>query len=286
MEIRDARLGFRLAFQTIYSDTPWQIVRLIPEFPEMRTDIEEATDIVWDLPQLCDSIRRPGGYHVLNCSCAISDHAGLSGMACVAHPDDETVIWEIDISGHRPALHERWRDKEGFLRLVFRREDYEADIRAMLKAGLTAGSPGLPPVEEYHPDNKQGEAYEWLQSWASANDWSRQPLLPEGTTLEFLSNTDCLRDGKPLREYVLRLFTRWAAMQTYLRWTRPFWRDKPTPPDPIAADADGQAFAITLRACYAEGRTAPGVTVTYGRAENVGAGGTASLGRPPVDKVR
>lgn len=141
----------------------------------------------------------------------------------VAHPDDETVVWKIGISDHWPALHERWRDKEGFLRLVFRREDYEADIRAMLEAVLTVGSPDLPPVEEYEPDNQHGEAYEWLQSWASANDWSRQPLLPEGTTLEFLSDTDRLRDGKPLREYVPHLLT---------RWTRPFWRDKPTPPRP------------------------------------------------------
>lgn len=35
----DARLGFRLAFETIYSDPPWQIVRLIPEFPEVRADM-------------------------------------------------------------------------------------------------------------------------------------------------------------------------------------------------------------------------------------------------------
>jgi hypothetical protein len=262
-EIRDARLGFRLAFQTIYADPPWQIVRLIPEFPEVRADIEEKTDVVWDLPQLCDSIRKPGGYHVLNCSCGLSDHAGLNQLAFVSHPDDETVVWEIDIHDHRPALHERWGNGSGFLRLIFRRTEYEADIRVMLDAVLSSGDPTLPPVEEYAPDNKQGEAYEWLQSWATANDWSRQPILPKGTTLEFLPDTNRLRDGKPLREYVPCLLTRWAAMQAYQRWTHPFWRNAPTPPDPISADANGQTFAIALQACYAEGRTAPGVTVSY-----------------------
>lgn len=261
-EIRNVRLGFRLVFQTIHSDPPWQIVRLIPAFPEVYPDIEEKTDIVWDLPQLCDSIRKPGGYHVLNCSCGLSDHAGLKELAFIAHPDEETVVWELDLPGHYPALHERWEGASGFLRLVFNRAEYEADILAMLAAVLSAGSPEL-PVEEYEPDNKHGEAYEWLQSLAAANDWSRQPILPEGTTLEFLPDTNCLRDGKPLREYAPRLLTRWAAMQAYYHWTRPFWRDEPMPPDPTTADANGQAFAIALQACYAESRTAPGVSIAY-----------------------
>ncbi len=186
-ELRDVRLGFRLAFETTFSDSPYQIVRLIPEFPRVRPDIAETTDIVWDLPQLCESIRRPGGYDVLNCTCGLGDHAGLTGLAFVAHPDDATVVWEIDIAGHRAALDARWPEASGFLRLVFRRDDYEVDIRAMLDAVVSASSLE-PPVEEYDP-NRGGDAYELLQARAADNDWSRQPVFDSGT----LARTRSLR---------------------------------------------------------------------------------------------
>jgi hypothetical protein len=264
-EIANARLGFHLAFQTIHADPSWQIVRLIPAFPEVYPDIEEKTNIVWDLPQLCDSIRKPGGYHVLNCSCGLSDHAGLNGLAFIAHPDDETVVWELDLPGHYPALHEHWEGASGFLRLVFNRAEYEADIVAMLAAVLSAGSPEL-PVEEYEPDNKHGEAYEWLQSLAAANDWSRQPILPEGTTLEFRPdrNHHILRDGKPWREYMPRLFAHWAVEQAYNRWTDLFWKeDEFQIDDRAACDAAGREFVAALQESFSVGRTAPGVTVTY-----------------------
>lgn len=263
-EIRDARLGFRLAFQTIHAEPPWQIARLIPEFPEVYPEIEEKTDIVWDLPQLCESIRKPGGYHMLNCSCGLSDHAGLKGLAFIAHPDDETVVWEIDIPDHRPALHERWEGDAGFLRLIFNRAEYEADVRAMLAAVLSTGSPEL-PVEEYAPDNHRGEAYEWLQSRAAANDWSRQPVFPPGSVLEFRPGQwDVLLDGKPLREYTPRLFTRWSVMQAHHRWTRRYWHDgQYRIDDPVACDEAGHEFVAALRESFEEGRTSPDTVVAY-----------------------
>jgi hypothetical protein len=268
-EIRDAQLGFRLAFETIDGDDDpaYQVVRLIPEFPEVRANIEAKTTIVWDLPQLCQSIQKPGGYHVLNCECGIGDHSGLRGLAFVAHPDDETVVWEIDLPDHRTALHERWRDQTGFLRMHFRRADYESDIRAMLAAVLSAGSPEL-PVEEYAPDNHHGEAYEWLQSRAAANDWSRQQIFPPGTRLEFQpgqdSHSHVLRDGMPLRGYVPRLITRWSVAYAYNCWTRLFWKDGAFQiDDPVACDAAGRQFVARLQVSYAEGATAPDVTITY-----------------------
>ena len=266
IEVGDARLGFRLAFQTIYDQPLYQVVRLIPEFPEVRADIEAQITIVWDLPQLCDSIRRPGGYHVLNCECGDSGHAGLWNLIFVAHPDDESVTWEIDIPGIRPALHERWHGQTGFLRLHFRRAEYEADIHAMLGAVLSAGSPEL-PVEEYEPDNKHGEALEYLQSLAAQDDWTRQPILPAGTTLEFqpgVRDRHVLRDGKPLREYLPRLLTRWSVAQAYDHWTDLFWQDgRFRIDDPAACDAAGREFIALLQASYAEGAAAPGVTITY-----------------------
>lgn len=264
MEIGDVRLDFRLALRVIDDDPPSQVVRLIPVFPEIRADIEAKTTIVWDLPQLCESIRRPGGYHVLNCECGISDHSGLTGLAFVAHPDNETVAWEIDIPDHAPALHEGWHGQAGFLRLHFRRTDYETDIRAMLAAVLSAGSPEL-PVEEYEPDNHHGEAYEHLQLLATANDWSRQPIFPPGSTLEFLPRQqDVVLDSKPWRGYTPRLFTRWAIMQAYIHWTRLHWQDGQLRiDDPAVCEEAGREFVAALRQSYREGVTAPDVIVNY-----------------------
>jgi len=264
LEVQGARLGFRLAFETTFSDPPYQTVRLVPEFPHVRPDIAETTDIVWDLPQLCESIQRPGGYDVLNCTCGLGDHADLMELAFVAHPDDATVVWEIDIPGHRPALEARWRETEGFLRLVFRREDYEADIRAMLAAVLSAGSPDL-PVEEYDP-NRGGEVYELLQARAADGDWSRQPILRPGTLLEFrvARSSFLLLDGKPSNMYAPRLFTRWSAMAAFDHWADPFLLDRDLA-ESRGADCDeaGEAFAAVLRRCFAEGLAAPGVAVEY-----------------------
>jgi hypothetical protein len=257
------RLGFRLAFQK-FDDPPTQTVRLIPVFPGVRPDIKEKTNIVWDLPQLLESIRRPGGYHVLNCSCGDTGHANILEAMFVAHPDDETVVWEIDIPSHRSALDEGLRATEGVLRITFNRAAYEADIFAMLDAVLSAGTPDL-PVDEYDPD-RGGEAYERLQALAKKNDWSRQPILPPGSILDFRIHRDdwMLLDGRHLREYAPRLFTRRAALQAFDRWADFFLMGQDLQQcDRPACDEAGREFAAILQQCYQEGATAPGVTVRY-----------------------
>lgn len=263
-EIRDVRLGYRLAFSQVEVDPPARDVRLIPVFPEVRPDIGVTTEIVWDLPQLCESVRRPGGYDVVNCTCGLADHSGLMSLAFVAHPDDDTVVWEIDIPGHRPALHPRWRDASGFLRLVFRRADYEADIRAMLDAVVNAGTPEL-PIDEYEP-GRGGCTFESLQDLAAKNQWSRLPLLRPGVAVEFrVAQQDfMLFDRRPSRIYAPRLFTRWAASAAFDRWADGFLPGRELEVCRRArCDQAGEAFAAVLRRCFAEGSTAPGVTVCY-----------------------
>ncbi|MCE9569759.1 MAG: hypothetical protein K8R10_07100 [Rhodocyclales bacterium] len=264
MEVQGARLGYRLAFRPVEADPPAQDVRLIPVFPEVRPDIGEKTEIVWDLPQLCESIRRPGGYDVVNCACGLGDHSNLMCPTFVAHPDDDTVVWEIDIPGHRPALDARWQETEGFLRLVFRREDYEADIRAMLDAVVNAGTPEL-PIDDYDP-NLGGCVFESLQELAAKNEWSRQPILRSGTVVEFrVAYRDfMLFNGKPSHTYAPRLFTRWAASAAFDRWMDHFLRARDLEESHRAeCDQAGEAFAAVLRRCFAEDQTAPGVTVDY-----------------------
>lgn len=282
-EIRDVRLGYRLAFGPVQVDPPARDVRLVPVFPEVRPDIGETTEIVWDLPQLCESIRRPGGYDVVNCSCGLGDHANLMSLAFIAHPDDDTVVWEIDIPGHRPALHPRWGEASGFLRLVFRRADYEADILAMLDAVVNAGTPEL-PIDDYDP-NRGGCVYEHLQELAAANQWSRLPVLHSGARLEigFFDENLLMLDGKVSRDYLPRRFTRWAQQAAFEYWLahvcrgsaidgrRFVGRDETNcfyllrESRRAECDAAGRCFADLLQRGFAEGRTAPGVTVAYRR---------------------
>ena len=272
MEIQEARLGYRLAFRELNVDPPAQDVRLIAVFPEVRPDIGETTDIVWDLPQLCESIRRPGGYDVLTCSCGDGGHAGIWGLIFVAHPDEGTVVWEVDIPDHRPALDPRWRDASGFLRLVFRRTDYEADIRAMLDAVVNAGTPEL-PIDDYEPD-RGGCVYEHLQELAAANQWSRLPVLRSGSVLEFqiMRNRFVLLDGKPGNIYAPRLFTRWAVSAAFDRWTDFFLMGRDLEENQRSAcDEAGETFVAALRDSFAEGNVAPGVVVRYLTARPVAA---------------
>ena len=258
------RLGYRLAFRPVDADPPAQDVRLVPVFPEVRPDIGEATEIVWDLPQLCESIRRPGGYDVVNCACGLGDHSNLTSLAFVAHPDNDTVVWEIDIPGHRPALDERWQEASGFLRLMFLRADYEADIRAMLDAVVTAGTPEL-LIDEYEP-GRGGCAWEHLQELAAANQWSRLPILRPGSVLEFqiMRNRFLLLDGKPGNMYAPRLFTRWSVSAAFNRWTDFFLMGRDLEENQRGAcDEAGEAFVAALRDSFAEGNVAPDVIVRY-----------------------
>ena len=269
LEIRDARLGFRLGPPSVIGELEhYRGIRPIPSFPEARADIETKTMIVWDLPKLCASIRRPGGYDVLNCSCGDGGHAGLWSPIFISHPDNDSVNWEIDISDCYPALDERWRDQTGFLRLHFRRADYEADIRTMLRTMVSVGQ-STPPAKEDDPDRDDEDpdelAWEVLLQLAVADDWLRQPVFPPGSVLEFRPDQSAvLLDGKPLREYVPRLFTRWTVIQAYNHWTRLYWHDGRLRIDnPAACDAAGREFVARLQASYAEGQTAPGVTIIY-----------------------
>ncbi|MBK8752965.1 MAG: hypothetical protein IPL99_15625 [Candidatus Competibacteraceae bacterium] len=115
-----ARLGWTLAYDTIYADPPWLEARFVPSFPECNREINE-TSIVFDLLELFRSAQRPGGYFLLNCTCGDSSHAGIKDLVFVSHPDVDTVIWELDVRGLGPALEDYWSSHTGFLRLIFKR---------------------------------------------------------------------------------------------------------------------------------------------------------------------
>ena len=211
-----ARLGWTLADETTYADPPGLTVRLVPSFPECHPAINEA-GIVFDLLDLFRSARRPGGCFLLNCTCGYPPDAGIEEMVLVSHPDADTVIWELEVGGLGPALAEGWSSQTGFLRLVFRREEYEADLRAMVRDVRSAGSTAL-PVEELDPGGC--EAYERAMALHDEELCLREPLLPAGTVLEFgLFGPNLLViDGKPDLGWPVRLFTRGSALAAFKRW--------------------------------------------------------------------
>ena len=287
-----ARLGYRLAFETVYDEPPYQAVSLIPVCPWIHPDIQKATTIVWDLPELLRSIQRPGGYQVLNCTCGVADDAELMALNYVAHPDDETVIWEVDVPGHRPALEKSFGESDGFSRATFRRAHYEADILGMLDAVLSAGTSAL-PVEEYNP-NRNGDSYQRLQELAANWDGSRQPILRPGSRLEigFFDDELARLNGAAYRDYLPRLFTRWDTHVAFEHWRRYFARGHGVTytlaqegididenvfgrgdarnrfhllheRDREACDDAGRHFAAALSRSFAEGSSAPDVIVEY-----------------------
>ncbi|HOW75379.1 MAG TPA: hypothetical protein P5102_02665 [Candidatus Competibacteraceae bacterium] len=264
---------------------------MIPSFPECHPTIKE-TGIVLDLLELFNSARRPGGYFLLNCTCGDPSDVDIKDMVFVSHPDIDTVIWELDVHGLGPALEECWSLHHGFLRLVFKREEYEADLRTMLRDVRSAGSPDL-SVEELDPGGCA--AYEWAMALHCDEPWLQEPVLPAGTRLEFgLFGTDLLIiDGKPDRGWPVRLFTRWSAQAAFKQWigyvTRGYairyelgeeemsslnlaWFSAPERRNNFfllreseRADCDeaGAALVRTLQSCFAEGVTAPDVEVWY-----------------------
>lgn len=249
VETLSGRIGARLCpSQIIFCEPPTLEMRAIPEFPGSRAGLEE-TDIVWDVFALLDSIRRPGAWALLTCSCGDSTHADLHELVLVSHPDASTVIWELDVAGLRPALDARFDAHEaGFVRLVFERRNYEADILALVHAlqprvaapvpveelpaelmnadVLRREQPGLRglQVDTLEPDIG-GLTVERLLEIDAQVLPRREPLWPPGTLLEF--GFFPLGDGHRLvriagevawRHWPGQDFTRWEALAAFRAW--------------------------------------------------------------------
>ncbi|MFA7404909.1 MAG: hypothetical protein WC007_13020 [Pelobacteraceae bacterium] len=245
-----ARIGWRVRLsEIVFADPPYLIIQSVPEFTGCYGKLDEL-DILWDVHALINSVKRPGAYQLLTCKCGVASHAGLNEAVLVSHPDAQTVIWELDIAGLRPALNDSFADMAGgFIRLIFRREEYEADIRVMASElqncgrtifsaanetdlyGLSNlldyyGSPdiSLIKVEEMEPGINGMELDELLK--LDLNEpLSWEALWPSGSVVEFgffpmndgheLMKVDgsCRGNGWPGR-----YFTRWQALPAFNAW--------------------------------------------------------------------
>jgi hypothetical protein len=160
-----------------------------------------------------------------------------------------SVIWELDIPGLHPALDDAFdSDRASFLRLVFARDQYEADIRALLRGLQHAGNTSLVTevldsrviglahlrstypacdsicVKTLEPDS-QGLALERLIELDADDPWLREPMWSAGTLIEFGffprgDGHDLIRVDGELSGPVWpgRYLTRWNVLEAFKAW--------------------------------------------------------------------
>lgn len=239
-----ARLGWIRRFGELifYPDAPSVTFSLTPVFPGC-SDTLAKQGIVWNLWSLIDSIRRPGAYSILNCECGYPPDADIKERVCVSHPNDNTVVWELDFAGLAPACDEAFRHMDGFMRFTFDRAEYESDVRSMLReVQRTAREPvpfgdlvelrGHADLEKEYPGRRHAvadlfeptihgdcDSDEFLELDADAA-WPREAIFPPGTVIEIgCFGTALYRiDGKRSHEWIGQWFTRWQALSAFRDW--------------------------------------------------------------------
>lgn len=245
-----ARLGWKvMCSEIIHDDPPYIVMLSSPDFPCCNDKLYEL-GIVWDVHALIDSVKRPGSYQLLTCDCGYAPDAELNEAVQVCHPDADTIIWEIDVPGLRSALDASFAAiTYGYIRLVFRREEYDADLRTMVCELQLCGTSQF-PVDATHADcglinqidagkaprgatfavedlepNIKGVALERLLATDAKAAWEREPVWPRGTVVEFGFFTK--NEGHDLMKVNGQFcsgcwpgwyFTRWQALDAFKIW--------------------------------------------------------------------
>lgn len=287
-----ARLAWKRQFTGLifYPDAPSVVFSFTPVFPGCADDLA-AKGIVWDVQALLDSVRQPGGYFLLNCECGYPPDADIEERVCVSHPDARSIVWELDCCGLAPALDEALRRDEGFVRLIFDREEYESDVRTLLRT-LQSTARAVIPFDElsflehgaelrkeyphlsgakadlFEPTVHGDDDIEGFLAMDATAPWQREPLFPPGTLFELGPfGHDVYRiDGQPRRTWIGRWFPRWQALDAWRRWVACLVAAHDPDQRRLIENRrceEGKRFAEALQACFDEGMTAPGVTVRY-----------------------
>jgi hypothetical protein len=99
-----SRIGWQIYYsEIIFCDPPHLILQAVPDFAGGGNDLAEH-GIVWDVFALIESIKQPGAHQMLTADCGYAPDVYIEESVLVSHPDSNTVIWEMDIAGLRPAL--------------------------------------------------------------------------------------------------------------------------------------------------------------------------------------
>jgi|CXWL01.1.fsa_nt_gi hypothetical protein len=228
--ILPARLGWKLGRSFIYGDggdkpPTDQELKFLPALECGLQMAGEHGDIVLDLQSLFESARKPGGYWLLTCECGEADDADIHEPIFVQHLSPDTIVWELDIQGLRAALvKEMWlTHQEGYVRLIFDRNQYVADLRRM--------------VVEVQQANKELELWgvagrgdygfvEELLAFNFDEPIVAEPIFPPGSHLEFKLEGEefCWLNGKRLFGWPPHYFPTWEINRIFKMWMEFFQR--------------------------------------------------------------
>ncbi len=268
-----ARLRWQAGCRAVEpADAPQALMRVTPVFPGCHPALFER-GIVWDPAALREAARRPGGHQVL----VVGGHGPerrIEDSVRVSHPDARTIVWELDLQRLGVALDEAVAGtaQDGFIRLLFDRNTYEADLRVLWREVQAHDGAPVPGDE-------------------GLIAWPREPVWPANTRVEFGYFEDAA--GPALMRVNGKLeratwpgwnFPRWEAMHAFRRWLDWTALDASWPPKPQASGRDGRCASLrylrqeadrtpchdagrrlarVLQTCLNEAATAPGVTVNY-----------------------
>jgi hypothetical protein len=189
----NTRMSFALQITWVINDPvePYAVFSLLPILQGLSDKLKNR-GIVWDIGDLIESFHRPGAYFVLNSDCGYPPDSDLMDAIHISHPNPTTIIWELDAIALAPALDPAYAGRSGFVRYVFDRDEYEADVHTMLnavqerartpleRAEFSEFADDLPPnverlpAEEYEP-NEGGDMLERLLKIDSKAKWLREP---------------------------------------------------------------------------------------------------------------
>lgn len=225
-----ARLGWFLGRSYIYGNgnanpPTEQVLKFIPALECGLELAGEHEDIVLDLKSLLESARKPGGYFLLTCECGIADDADIHELIFVQHPSPDKIVWELDIQGLRSALvKETWlTHQDGYVRLIFDRTQYVADLRRMVVEVQQANI----ELELYELAGRGDYGFvEELLAFDFDAPIIAEAIFPPGSHIEFRLEGDefCWLNGKKLRGWPPHYFPCWQINRVFKRWTSFFQR--------------------------------------------------------------
>jgi len=225
------------------------VLQLTPTFPtSAQASVLREAGIVWNVPALVESLERPGGYYLLDADDGDGERVGIHGPVFVSHPNEASVVWELDLASLRPVFTQEIASiaETGYVRLQFDRHLLESGIRSMLSelAQLAEDGIDLDAIDALGHD---------IESWSAAGErigvWSldpdhgglslekplsretlsplpRRPLWPAGSKVEigFIPAHDGHEllqiDGEFPRErpWIASWFTRCETLYAFQTW--------------------------------------------------------------------
>ena len=237
------KIDFDIFFEHVscYDDSDYEAKLLcIPIFPFCANDLKKMP-IVWEPKSLVRSYTLPGAYELITCSCGEAGHAGITGQVYVSHPDEQRIIWEINISDFKPALCSELQDKEGYIRFVFLRKEYKKILVNMDSTMKMVSDNFLYQYEikqltdskwineipldtritvEYFGPNE--EEIQEFHKQILCLDEERKPLFSPGTIIEIgLFKEELFQiNGVVSNDWLEQYFTRFTVKEAFNSWMK------------------------------------------------------------------